>query len=207
LDSPVVRNAVAAALASAAAALLYRKSKKVGDDDDFALALENEVDEVYAAPAQRSAAKRARQKATNAAVKVSDATSAAVSKAARSPVAKAARKAAVETGKVVVEKATKAATAKALKAIASIPNGRNAVPKATTAPAEVTPGRKTRSDAGTRRTPRQTRPEVGAATAFDVADLDAISSTSTGNSGAAPTEVMPEALELAEERVDGLDPS
>jgi hypothetical protein len=165
LDSPIVRNAVAAALASAAAALLYRKSTKVNDGDDVDWSVDTEVADYQPPQAKRSTARKVRRKAADAANTASVKARAAVSKAAKSEMTQAARAAVKKTAKAAVEKTAKAAVARTVEAITGTrPESKSAVLEES--PTEASLGlrpRRTRSDTGSARKSRKTRPEVGAA--------------------------------------------
>jgi hypothetical protein len=199
LDSPIVRNAVAAALASAAAALLYRKSTEVDDRADVDWAVDDDV-AVYEVPrAKRSTAKKMRQKATAAAGSLSTATGAAVSKAARSEVAEVAKAVVKKTAKAAAKKTAKAAVARTVDAIVGTQRGRKAAVEAEPAAGAGTIQRlrKTRSDSGVSRTPRKTRAELGVPSATEfgsVADTET-SAIAVSSSAAIIPEVMPGATD------------
>jgi hypothetical protein len=209
----MVRNALAAVLASAAAALVYSKpgkAKKRGDDGQGSREARsfNPKPEKHS-PAQR-VAKKARKKAAAATETVSGAAKIArttVSAAVKSEVAQAATRG--------VAKAAKSAAIKAAKRAKPAAAGRSTrVQTAPAAPAiDVTsslgtPKRKTRSDSGTKRTPRKTRAAVGAPGALQTSDFGETETSSLAlaapNANSTAPEVVPGSVD---EQVSEAHPS
>jgi hypothetical protein len=194
-DSPIFRNAVAAALTSVAAALLYRKSTIVDDRDDEDWSSDGGAADYDAPPPKSGTAKTIQRKAAAAAKTVSKTAKRAASKSAKSEVTQAAKAAVKTAAKAAVKKSAKAAVAKTVYAIAGNQRrSKSALDAQLIAePSTDERRRKVRSDAGVKRTPRKTRAAVGASGAAEFASGTDAQTSPLAPSGASASvpEVMP----------------